>query len=156
MEQLMNENEWYQIAEVELVYKTSVKPSHRPVLKDSKIVYELLLQTWDKNKIQLQEQFKVLLLNRANRLLGILDAFSGGISGTVVDPRLIFSAAIKANACGIMLAHNHPSGNLQPSRTDEELTQKIKHGGKLLDIGVLDHLIICEEGYFSFADEGLL
>ena len=77
------------------------------------------------------EQFKVMLLNRANRVLGIFEVSNGSSTGTVADPKLIFAAAIKANACGIILAHNHPSGNLQPSKADIDLTRKVKEGGFL-------------------------
>lgn len=148
--------EWARVAEVELVYKTKVKPSERPKILSSKDSYNLLLQCWDMDKIELQEQFKVMLLNRSNKVLGIYEVSSGGITGTVADPKLIFMAALKASACGIIISHNHPSGNLKPSRPDEELTKKIKEAGMLLDIKVLDHVIVTSEGYYSFADEGLL
>src|ERR1700691_4136831 len=151
MEQQLNQPHWYRIQEVELVYKTKVDPSHRPILKESKYAYDLLLQSWNENKIQLQEQFKVLLLNKALGLLGIFELSTGGICGTVADPRLIFCAALKAGACCIILSHNHPSGNLRPSKADELLTQKLKEAGKWLEIAVLDHLIIGQHGYFSFA-----
>jgi DNA repair protein RadC len=156
MENSMNQKDWTEIAEVELVYKSNVKASLRPLLTSSKDVYELLLQTWDKNKIELQEQFKILLLNRASRVVGIFEVSTGGVAGTVADPKLIFMAALKSNSCSIILAHSHPSGNLKPSKADEELTKKIKMGGKFLEISVLDHLIITIDGYYSFADEGLL
>jgi DNA repair protein RadC len=81
---------------------------------------------------------------------------SGGVTGTVADPKLIFMAALRVNAVSIILCHNHPSGSLKPSRADEELTQKIKGAGNFLDIKVLDHVILTAESYFSFADEGLL
>ena len=102
------------------------------------------------------EQFKVLLLNRSNRVLGLVNVSSGGVSGTVADPKIIFVAALKANACALIICHNHPSGNVKPSRADEELTQKIKLAGSFLDIKLLDHLILSEEAYFSFSDGGLL
>jgi DNA repair protein RadC len=88
--------------------------------------------------------------------LGIFEVSSGGITGTVADPKLIFVAALKSGACGLVLSHNHPSGNLQPSQADIELTKRIKEGGKLLDIQLLDHLIITSEGYCSFSDEGII
>lgn len=144
------------IAEVELIYRSKVKTSERPYIRSSNDGYDLLIKTWDENKINFVEQFKVLLLNRSNRVLGIYEVSTGGVTGTVADPRLIFVAALKANACAIMISHNHPSGNLKPSQADEQLTQKIKHGGQLLDIKLLDHIIITSEGYFSFADEGLV
>lgn len=143
-----------QVSEVELIYKSKVKAAERPQVSTSKEVYELFKQYWDKNKIELVEQFKVLLLNRANKVLGIYEMSTGGFSGTIADPKLIFAVALKAAASHIILAHNHPSGNLQPSIGDKQLTQKIKEGGRLLDIDVMDHLIISVEGYYSFAEEG--
>ncbi len=145
-----------QIAEVELIYRSKVKASDRPKITRSNDAYELFMKYWDENKLEFVEQFKVMLLNKANRVLGICEISTGGISGTVADPKLIFMAALKSNASFIVIAHNHPSGNLKPSRQDEELTGKIKEGGKFLDLPLLDHLIITNEGFFSFADEGLL
>ena len=144
------------VAEVELVYKSKVKASERPQIVSSKDAYDLLQLLWEEGKIDLVEQFKVLFLNRANKVLCLYNVSSGGITGTVADPRLIYSAALKVNAVALILSHNHPSGALKPSRQDEELTQKIKGAGAFLDIKVLYHLIITSEGYYSFADEGLL
>ena len=155
MENLLNQTE-YQIAEVELIYKPKVKASERPSIKSSKDAATLLQKNWDNNKIDFIEQFKVILLNRANKVLGILQASSGGVTGTLVDAKLVFVSALKANACGIIISHNHPSGNLKPSPQDEQLTTKLNNGAKLLDIKLLDHLIITSEGYLSFSDEGLL
>jgi DNA repair protein RadC len=104
----------------------------------------------------MQEEFKVLLLNRGNKVIGIYEASAGGLTGTVADPRLILAAAIKSLAVSIILSHNHPSGNLKPSRADEELTQKIKVAANYHDIKVIDHIIITSEAYYSFAEEGLL
>ena len=89
-------------------------------------------------------------------MLGILELSTGGISGTIADLRHIFAAALKANATGIVLAHNHPSGDTTPSKADEDLTRKIKTAGQFLEIAVLDHFIVTNEEYFSFADHGLL
>ena len=146
----------FEVAEIELVYKTKVKASARLQITSSKSAYEILLNVWDDNKIEFVEQFKVLLLNRANKVLDIYEVSTGGITGTVADPRLIFAAALKANACAMIISHNHPSGNLKPSRQDEELTAKLKQAGQFLDIKVLDHLIITTETYYSFEDEGIL
>ncbi len=146
----------YHVAEVELTYKTKVKASQRPQINCSSDAYGLFKQVWEEGKIELVEQFKVLLLNRSNRVLGLVNVSSGGVSGTVADPKIIFVAALKANACALIICHNHPSGNVKPSRADEELTQKIKLAGSFLDIKLLDHLILSEEAYFSFSDGGLL
>lgn len=152
----MEGTKWNNIAEVELVYRSKVKASERATITCSKDAADLFTQMWNENKIDLVEQFKLLLLNRANRVLGIIDISTGGVTGTVADPKIIFMAAIKSNAVSIIMAHNHPSGNLKPSRADEELTQKIKNAGQFLEIKLLDHVILSSEGYLSFADEGLL
>jgi DNA repair protein RadC len=102
------------------------------------------------------EVFAVLFLNRANKVNHFEIVSEGGITGTVADPRIILKKALEENAVSLILCHNHPSGNLKPSRADEELTTKIKHAAAFLDIKVLDHIIVSEEGYYSFADEGLL
>lgn len=151
----MNEKRIYEVAEIQLSYRTDVKPSMRPKITGSKDAYAVFLETWDKSKIEFVEQFKVMVLNRANRVLGIFEVSSGSSTGTIADPKLIFAAAIKANACGIIVSHNHPSGNLNPSQADIDLTRKMKEGGKFLEIQLLDHLIVTTEGYYSFADEGL-
>ncbi|MFD2160792.1 JAB domain-containing protein [Paradesertivirga mongoliensis] len=106
--------------------------------------------------IEFIETFKVMLLNRANRVLGMMEITTGGISGTVADPKVIFAAALKSTASGIILSHNHPSGSLRPSQADINLTRKLKSAGELLDIAVLDHMILTSESYFSFADEGVI
>ena len=97
-------------------------------MSSSKDAYSILLDSWDDEKLEFVEQFKVLLLNRANRVLGIYEASTGGVSGTVADPKLVFAAALKSNATAIILAHNHPSGQLKPSDADLKLTQKLKEG----------------------------
>lgn len=102
------------------------------------------------------EVFAVLFLNRANKINHFQVVSEGGITGTVADPRIILKKALEEDAVSIILCHNHPSGSLRPSRADEELTLKIKEAARYFDIKVLDHLIVSEEGYFSFADEGIL
>ena len=145
-----------EIAEVQLIYRSKVPASQRVKISCSRDAYDLLLKSWDPDTIEHSEEFKLLLMNRSNSVLGILAVSKGGLSGTVTDVRLIFQAAIKANASGIIVAHNHPSGNLNPSESDTKITQKIKEAGNLLDIQLLDHLIITSEDYYSFADNGLL
>lgn len=102
------------------------------------------------------EIFGVVYLNKSNKINHFEMISKGGMTSTVVDPRILFKKAFEVEATSIVLCHNHPSGSLKPSRHDEELTQKIKEAGKYLDIQVIDHIIVSEEGYFSFADEGLL
>jgi DNA repair protein RadC len=112
------------------------------------------LQT--KLKDQRREVFGVLFLNRANKINHFEIVSEGGITGTVADPRVILRKALEQDAVNIILCHNHPSGSLKPSRADEQLTAKIKEAAGYLDIRVLDHIIVSEDGYYSFADEGLL
>ncbi len=102
------------------------------------------------------EEFWILMLNRANRIISRERVSMGGVTGTVVDARIVFKRALDMLACSIVLCHNHPSGSLRPSQADIDLTKKMKAAGKTLDILVVDHLIISDEGYYSFADEGLL
>ncbi|MBL7872026.1 MAG: JAB domain-containing protein [Cyclobacteriaceae bacterium] len=151
-----NQNKLYQVAEIQLTYKSNVKPSLRPKINTSRDAYNILLENWDDSKIEFIEQFKVILLNRANKVLGIVEISTGGVSGTVADPKVILGAALKAAASGFIMAHNHPSGNLTPSQTDIDLTRKLKEGGRFLEIQLLDHVIVTTEGYYSFADEGLV
>lgn len=143
----------YQIPEIELSYKRKAKITEAPKIAKSAEAYRLLMDQWDKNKIDFVEQAKLLLLNRANRVIGISNISTGGGAGTFVDTRLIFVAALKANASSIILAHNHPSGNLAPSSFDSAMTKRIRDAGKLLEIELLDHLIIASEGYYSFDEE---
>ena len=102
------------------------------------------------------EEFWVIFLNHRNKIIGKERISSGGLTATVVDVRILFKQAIERLATSIIIAHNHPSGTLKPSRADIQLTQKIKNASKLLDIQLLDHLIVADSGYYSFADEGCL
>jgi DNA repair protein RadC len=102
------------------------------------------------------EEFWVILLNRSGRLIRKQQISLGGVHGTVADPKIIFKTALDALASGIIVAHNHPSGNLTPSQQDINLTKKLKEAGQLLEIQLLDHVIVAGKKYFSFADEGLL
>ncbi len=138
-----------------------MKPSLRPKITSSADVVDVLRIKWKKNRIGFVEEFKVLLLTRSSQLIGIVSISQGGLSGTVVDPKLIFAAALKSGANSLILAHNHPSGNLRPSEADIRLTRKMKEAGlarpgQFLDLPVLDHIILTQESYYSFADEGLL
>lgn len=109
-----------------------------------------------KLKYKKHEVFAVVFLNRANKIMHYEVISEGGITGTVADPRIILKKALEHDAVNIILCHNHPSGSIKPSRQDEELTQKIKEAARFLDIKVIDHIIVSEEGYYSFADEGIL
>lgn len=102
------------------------------------------------------EEFWIILLNRANKILGKYLISTGGLTGTVADQRIIFKKALECSSCGIILAHNHPSGSLKPSRADIELTRRMRDAGRIMDIPVLDHLIVAESDYYSFADNDML
>ncbi|MDP2424686.1 MAG: DNA repair protein RadC [Bacteroidales bacterium] len=119
----------------------------------SKDAYEIFQSTLSDSNY---EQFWVLLLNRAQKLIRKVNISEGGMTGTVADPKKIFKIALDQSACSIILGHNHPSGNLNPSEQDIKLTQKMKKSGELLEISVLDHIIVGDNNYFSFADEGLM
>jgi DNA repair protein RadC len=144
--------ETYQVAEVQISYNPKFKAQDRPKINQSEQAYNIFIQQWDKGKLQLLEQCKVILLIRNNRVLGLAHVSQGGVTGTVLDPRVIFSIALKANATSIVLAHNHPSGNLNPSPEDIAITKKIVASGRMLEIIVADHLIITANGYYSLAD----
>lgn len=125
----------------------------KPIVKDSREIAHYLQALLRDHH---HEVFVVVFLNRANRINHYEIISEGGITGTVADPRIILKKALEEDAVSIILCHNHPSGNLLPSRTDEELTLKIKEAAKYFDIKVLDHIIVSDEGYYSFADEGIL
>lgn len=144
----------FPIQEVQLIYKQKFKAIERPKITTSEEAYRILLSTWNVGTIGFIEEFKILLLNRANRVIGCYEVSSGGLCGTIADPRLIFAAALKTCATGLILAHTHPSGNLTPSESDLQLTSKLREGGKLLDIMVLDHIILSGVGYISLTDQG--
>lgn len=125
----------------------------KDIIKSSRDIAEFLRA---KLVHKAQEIFAILLLNRANRVITMETVSEGGITGTVVDIRIILKKAVLHDAVSIVLCHNHPSGNLQPSKADELITHKIKEAAALFDIGLLDHIIVSVDGYFSFADEGRL
>ena len=145
------------ISEVRLVYRTKVKASERLQVKCSRDAYLIFMENWDMDSVEHIEEFKLMLMTKSNKVLGIASILKGGISGTVTDVRVILQYAIKANASGIIICHNHPSGNMQPGESDLKITKKIKESGNLMDIQLLDHLIIVpEEKYYSMADEGII
>lgn len=133
--------------------RKEIAPDSKPRISGSRDAFDLLRSNLQDLP---HEEFWVMLLNRANRVIRKVQISQGGVAGTVADPKIIFKFALEDLASGLILAHNHPSGNLTPSQADTTLTQKLKESGKLLEIQVLDHLIIAGHKYFSFADEGLL
>jgi DNA repair protein RadC len=149
------DNSQLTLAEIELSYRP--KKAHHPIIKTSADVYFHLLRFFPEETISLQERFVAAYVNRSNRLIGVCTISTGGITGTVADPKLIIATALKAAATGIILAHNHPSGNLKPSVADIEITKKIQSACNFLDIKLLDHIILVpQQAYFSFVDQDLL
>ena len=140
------------LAEIEIVYKPKYKASELPKVVTSADAYACLKDIFP--SLDYREFFYILCLNRNNKVLGYCQISAGGLNGTIADVRMIMQTALKSNSCSIILSHCHPSGNLEPSEADKDLTKKIREAGKVLDIAVLDHLIITSESYYSFADEG--
>ncbi|HEY0655576.1 MAG TPA: JAB domain-containing protein [Chryseosolibacter sp.] len=149
-------NTLFQVAEVELSYRAKVNPTLRPKVTCAQEASDVFRQCWDDSKIDFIEQFHVLLLNRAKHVLGIYRASTGTTAGCAVDARSVFIAALKANASAVILAHNHPSGNLTPSKADTDLTRRLSDAGKIIDIEVVDHIILTRDGYYSFAEQGAI
>jgi DNA repair protein RadC len=145
-----------EVAEIQLIYKPKIDILNAPRVTSAESAYRIFREVWDENKIQFIESFKVILLNRGNKVLGVVDISVGGTAGTYVDAKLVFAAALKSNCQSIILAHNHPSGYHAPSIQDERLTKRLVEIGRLLDLPILDHIILSSEGYYSFADEGKL
>jgi DNA repair protein RadC len=141
------------VAALELGVRREAGDNKKSVVHSSKDIADFLKAKLQHKK---HEVFMVVYLNRANKINHSEIISEGGITGTIADPRIILKRALEHDAVSIILCHNHPSGNLKPSRQDEALTDKIKDAAALFDINVLDHIIVSEEGFFSFADEGLL
>lgn len=143
------------LAEIQVKYKTKYKD--KVAIVNSKDAFDILYSLYNKDTIEFLEQFYLLLLNRANKVLGWINLSIGGTSGAVVDVKVIFALALKTNASGIIVSHNHPSQSLKPSEEDKRLTKSISDAGKLFNIKLLDHIIIAsDELYYSFADDGVL
>lgn len=143
-----------EVAEIKVSYSNN--SIERIKVTNSQTLYNLILRQWDLDLIEFQEEVKIVLLNRANIVLGIYEMSRGGTSGTIVDIKIVLGIALKCNASSIVITHNHPSGSLEPSSSDKETTKKLKEACKILDLNLLDHLIITSEGYFSFSDNNIL
>lgn len=144
------------VPEIKIRYNRSSGKKFFGKVSQSKDVADFIRRTFQRGELKVQEQFLVLLLNQANHIIGYYRHTKGGINSTIADVRLVLSVALKSSAVAIILAHNHPSGNLQPSEPDRVLTQKIKEAAKMMDIALLDHIILTEDSYTSFADQHLL
>lgn len=146
------------VPEFTISLKNKMKPSERLVVRNSKELYDVAKRCFDADDIEWKESFLVIALNTGAKVLGFYKVSSGGMTSALADPRVIFQFALLSNASQIVLCHNHPSGNLKPSRADVELTNKLKMGGEILDIRIIEHLILSPENgyYYSFSDEGML
>ncbi|WP_026753013.1 JAB domain-containing protein [Sediminibacter sp. Hel_I_10] len=146
-----------QVNEVRISYKEGLRSSMWHKITNSKDAAQLVFDNWNKDTIALQETFKVVLLNNSNKVKAIFQVSQGGITGTLVDVRILFAVILKSLSVGIILAHNHPSGKLIPSDADKRLTTKIRNASELFDVKLIDHLILIPNGdYYSFADNGIL
>ncbi len=145
------------VNEIAVSYSGSLKTNLLPKITSSRCAADLAFNHWNKNNIELQETFKIILLNNANKVKGIYEVSNGGITGTLVDIRILFAVVLKSLTTAIILMHNHPSGTLKPSEADKSLTRKIKNAASFFDVKVLDHIILIPDGnYYSFEDEGIL
>jgi len=144
-----------QASEVEIIYKSKIPASKRVQIKNSSDAFKVFWEHWNKDTMEHHEEFKILLLNNKNVVLGIAEISKGGVTSTIIDPRIVFQHALKCHATGIIAAHNHPSCNPTPSESDVEITKKLVQAGSVLGISVLDHIILCLGGaYYSLGDEG--
>ena len=148
-------HESYRVAEITVQYKNPIKPSEMLQIKSS-VQLEEAFRPFFSDCIEHHEEFYIMLLNRANRCLGVSKISQGGQFETVVDSKIVFQIALKGNAFAIALCHNHPSGNLVTSGSDNTITEKIKVGCSMLGLQLLDHIILSTESYYSYADEGRL
>ena len=144
------------LAEVKLSYKTEQSPQTFPQVTSPDEAEKVLRQVWDNDHIQLKEEFIILLLNNSKHCIGWSKISSGGRNATIVDPSAIFTVALLANATSIIVAHNHPSGNLNPSKSDKNLTERIKKSGDMLGITLEDHILMVADDYMSFRAKGIL
>jgi DNA repair protein RadC len=144
------------LPEFKLSYKKKGSFSEMYPIKDPESAADMCRRCFNHYTIDWKEEAIVIALNRSNLVLGFFRISSGGVSGTVVDPKVVFQAALTSNACRLILAHNHPSGILKPSQGDRDITDKLVKGGKFLDIDIVDHIIITSEGYLSFQEQGWL
>ncbi len=140
--------------EVQLIYRNKTLAKNRPSVKTPEDAYEIFIHHWNLEQIELLEESKILLLDNSMRLMSIASISKGGMTEAIVDPRVIFAIALKRRAHAIILAHNHPTGNMKPSQADLRLTERLISSGKLLRIPLQDHLIISNDQYYSLAIEG--
>jgi DNA repair protein RadC len=144
------------LSELKAVYKSRTKVSRRKSVRQPQDVVEYLRAVWNKDTLELVEEFVVLCLNGSHQVTGWVKVSTGGFNCAAVDPRVVFAVALQTASSAIIVAHNHPSGSLEPSEKDKVVTQQLREGGKLLGIALLDHIILTRDSSLSFASEGLL
>jgi DNA repair protein RadC len=144
------------ISEISLSYKPSAQSRKMNPIQSSNDAYMILKNLYNPDLICAREEFIVVYLNNSGRVLGHFKAFTGGISSVTCDLKIILGVGLKSLASSIILSHNHPSGNLKPSKSDLNMTKRILKACQVLEIQLFDHILISDEGYFSFADQGLL
>lgn len=156
--QTIQKSKFMKLPEIEITIKyKGTKKSELKKLANSQDTAEVLRLMYNADTFDWQEEMILICLNRANKVIGYYKVSKGGTASTIVDPKVVFTTALNCvGTSGIILSHNHPSGNKQPSESDRQTTNKLKDAGKLLDIALLDHIIMTDESYFSFADEGLI
>jgi DNA repair protein RadC len=152
----MTKKDLLTLNEIEVSYKPNFKLSERPRITQAVDIVAMLRSIWNNDKLEYLEESYAIYVNMGNRVVGAMFLSRGGTTSCVIDPRILFGTALKIGASGIIIAHNHPSGTLKPSINDIEITDKLKRGGDLLKIKLLDHIIITREGYYSFMEEGAL
>ena len=141
---------------ISLSFDKKVKKSELRTITGVESCVDILREVFNKDTFDWTEEVVMLCLNRANKVVGFYKISSGGLSSSIVDPRVIFTIALNCAANSIILSHNHPSGNTTPSAQDREITKKIKEAGKMLDISLLDHIILTDDNYYSFMEDGNL
>ncbi|WP_442267631.1 JAB domain-containing protein [Tenacibaculum sp. ZS6-P6] len=144
------------IEHVKLVYRNKIKASDRPKVACNRDAYKIFREDWDDDTINLVEEFKLMALDRNLRVMSIATISKGGMSGTLVDLKILFATALLRRANRIIIAHNHPSGNTKPSRQDIALTEKIKKAGEILDLPLDDHIIVTDSAYGSMNEQGFI
>jgi DNA repair protein RadC len=147
----------FKVNVVSLCYKQKYDTTDYPIINNSKIAADILYQSWDKDTIALEEQFKVLYLNVRNQVIGLYTVSVGGLTGTVVCNKKVLACGLKIVASGMIIAHNHPSGSKKLSEQDRKITKSLQEAGKIMNINVLDHIIVLPNGdYVSFDDNNEL
>jgi DNA repair protein RadC len=144
------------MSEIKAVYRSRTRSRERTTIREARTAVEYLREVWDQDTLELKEEFLMLCLNTGHQAIGWVKVSSGGYDSAGVDPRVVFSLALQAGASALIVAHNHPSGLVEPSEQDRRVTERLREAGKLLGIELLDHIILGREEHFSFAEHGMI